>query len=127
MLSKEKARLVNYCEHNFLTKLALFKIFLPTKYFLETLLPATNEELKVQQQEELKEGEFYGWLGLWFIMQLHPGYSTKDFFSLKNRTVFWNPPYLGGYMSGKRFLKTTECIRFQKREESPRYRDNFFT
>lgn len=126
MLSKEKARLVNYREVDFLTKLALFKIFSPTKFITETLIPATNEELKVQLLEEMKEGEFYGWLGLWFIIQLNPGYSTKDFFSLKNRTVFWNPPYLGGYMSGKRFLKITECIRFQKREESPRYRDKFF-
>ena len=70
--------------------------------------------------------EFYGWLGIWFVMQLHPGYQMRDFFSVKNRTTFWNPSFLGYIMSGKRFEQINECIRLRNIEDNPDYRDKFF-
>ena len=44
--TKDKARMNNYRECNYLTKLAVFKIFSPIEYYRKHLLPATNEELK---------------------------------------------------------------------------------
>ena len=100
-LSRERARMKQYHYCDYLTKIALFQTFSPMKYYREKLLRATSDNLVAQEYKQLLEGEFLGWLGLWFLIQVNPGYQMMDFFLLKERTVWWNPPYLGGYMSGK--------------------------
>ena len=63
-----------------LPKVTLFHMLLPKAYILDHLMPATNKELSVRQYNTLQPGEWDCWIGLWFLMQLHPGYQMKDFF-----------------------------------------------
>ena len=109
-----------------LPKMTLFLMLLPKVYIIDHLIPATDEELMEREYDIIKPGEFDCWLGLWFLMQLHPGYQTKDFFSVKERNMIWNPPFLGGVMSGKRFSRILESIRLRKKHDNPQRRDRFF-
>ena len=45
-------------------------------------------------------------------IQVHPGYNRVDFFTEKERSWKWNPPFLGDIMSGKRFhhLNSAMCL-----------------
>ena len=127
-MDKTSARLKGHREigvHE-LTKLALFHILAPTEYCIDDLFPATNKELQSRGYDTLCDGEFDCWLGIWTLMQLHPGYQSKEFFNVKPRDMFWNPPYCGGVMSGKRFSDISACIRLRKDEDVPNYRDKFF-
>ena len=56
---------------------------------------------------------------------MDPGYNPKDFLSPRERKVYWNPPFVGGIMSGKIFTKIGECIRLDN-NILPSYRDRFF-
>ena len=80
--AKMDARLQQHASVEFFNKLAFFKIMSPTKYYEEHLLPATNIEMRMKAYDEMEVGEFYGWLGIWFLLQLHPGYQTDNFFLL---------------------------------------------
>ena len=57
----------------------------PTEYFEEHLIPATNQELLRDHDKELTLGEFYCWLGVWFIISLNLGYNSKEFFFTKRK------------------------------------------
>ena len=70
-----------------LRKITLFQMLLPKVYILDQLMPATNDELTSRQYEILQPGEWDCWIGLWFLMQLHLGYQTKDFFSVRERNM----------------------------------------
>ena len=59
-------------------------------------------------------------------MQVHQGHRPRDFFSLKPRDTFWNPPYLGNAMSIKRFERINEYIKIDDEQEAPENRDIFF-
>ena len=41
------------------------------------------------------------------------------------RDIYWNPPFLVGIMSGKRFIKMGECIRLNH-NDPPSYKVRFF-
>ena len=86
-----------------LTKRALFHLFAPSEYCRDHLFPATNAELQARGYDILCDEEFDFWIGIWCLIQLHPGYQSKDFFSVKVRDMYWNPSYCGGHMTGKRF------------------------
>ena len=58
-------------------------------------------------------------------MSLNPGYSPKDFFPTRERNIYWNPPFLGAVISGKRFSKIGEGIRLNN-DVPPTYKDRFF-
>ena len=105
--------------------LTFFTKFLPMRYIKDHLLPATNKALEEKNIRGTSIGEFLGWLGIWFLMSINPTYSQDDFFSLKERNIYWNPPFLGSIMSGKRFKIITEWIRLTT-SKPPEYRDRFF-
>jgi len=111
--------------YHFLTASSLFYMLSPTEYFEEHIIPATSKELTRAHEKELTLGEFYCWLGVWFIISLNPGYIPRDFFSHKERNIYWNPPFLGSIMSGKRFTKIGECLRLNN-STPPSYKDRFF-
>lgn len=112
-------------KYEFLSASSFFMVLCPTKYFEEHLIPATNKELSEMHEKDLTLGEFFVWLGVWFLISLNPGYSPKDFFSTKQRDMYWNPSFLGSAMSGKRFQRLGEAIRLNN-DPPPHYKDRFF-
>ncbi len=84
--------------------------FLPTKWMEKSLLPAMNVQLLANDKKKTNMPELKVFLACWLNISLHPGYNQKDFFCKKRRTAFWNPPYLGDYMSGRRFEAMGECL-----------------
>ena len=70
-------------KYHFLTASSLFYMLSPTEYFEEHIIPATSKELTRAHEKELTLGEFYCWLGVWFIISLNPGYIPRDFFHIK--------------------------------------------
>ena len=71
-------------------------------------------------------GEFLGWLGCWFIVQVYPGHHHKDFFSMKPRDKFWTHSCLSDAMSGKIFERTNSCLKLDDEQEAPDHKDRFF-
>jgi len=125
MREDTKPRMRGIEDPSVLTPTEFFLKFLPTKWMRTSLLPATNEELLLNNLEKTSMGELLGWLGIWINMSLHPGYQPRDFFSLAERDAFFHPPYLGNYMSGKRFEQISSAIKLTSKEP-PTYRDRFF-
>ena len=97
----------------------------PTEYFEEHLIQATNKESIRAYEKEFTLGKFYCWLGVWFIMLLNPGYSPKDFYSHRERIIYWNPPFVGAVMARKRLIKIREYIRLNN-NAPPSYKIRFF-
>lgn len=89
------------------------------------MLPVTTKALWEGEYKGLEEGEFLAWLGMWFLIQVNPGYQMMDFFA-KREDSFLEPPYFGTYMLGKRFKQIEEHLKLRKAEESPAYQDKFF-
>ena len=82
--------------YHFLTASSLFYMLSPTEYFEEHIISATNKELIRAHEKELTLGEFYCWLGVWFIISLNPGYIPRDFFSHKERNIYWSGAEVSG-------------------------------
>ena len=93
-----------------LPKITLFQMLLPKVYLLDHLIPAINTELREREYDTLQPGEWDCWIGMWFLMQLHPGYQMKDF-SVKQQNMICHPPSIGGVMSGKRFGRILQYLR----------------
>jgi len=125
MMEDTKPRMRGIDDPSTLSPEDFFLKFLPTKWMKESLLPATNEELLLNGSKETSMGELKGWLGIWILISLHPGYHQRDFFSHVKRDTFWNPPYVGEYMSGKRFEQICSAIKLTSKEP-PTHLDRFF-
>ena len=69
--------------YHFLTVSSLFYMLSPTEYFEEHIISAKNKELIRAHEKEFTLGEFYCWLGVWFIISLNPGYMPSNFFHTK--------------------------------------------
>ncbi len=86
---------------------------MPWEYFTKHVILATNKALTDNGiKQELTLGELKQWMGILFLMSLHPQFSTDKFFCTntntkgskkRKRNDFWDPPCCGKYMSGKRF------------------------
>ncbi len=85
--------------YHFLSASSFFYMLSPTQYFEENLIQATNKELIRAHEKELNLGEFYCWLGYWFIISLNPGYHAKDFLANRKRNIYWNPSFVDAVMS----------------------------
>lgn len=109
-----------------LTRLALFNLFAPTEYFLTELIPATNECLVQRGFKKLMLGEWECWIGIWMLLQLHPGYQADNLFSSKSRTMYWNPPFIGSVISGNGFCSICECIMLRDLKDASEHRDKFW-
>ena len=120
-----KPRMRGIDDPSVLSPTDFFLRFLPTKWMEASLLPATNEELLLNGYKKTTMGELKGWLGIWMLISLHPGYQSRDFFSKVERDTYWNPPYVGDHMSGKRFEQISSAIKLTS-NEPPTYRDRFF-
>ena len=74
----------------------------------------------------MKVGESYGWLGILILISLHPGYTARSLFFVKEINVLLKPPFIIGIMAGKRFDKIGECIHLRKKEDITKHHDIFF-
>ena len=104
-----------------------FNCFLPWKYVKESIIPATNRELLRHMKKPLTVGEFKVFFGLLLVMSMNPAYAMDEFFvgEVRQRTLYWNPPYLGDHMSGRRFRAIKNSLRLTM-EEPPSYRDKMW-
>ena len=106
-----------------------FDAFFPYEYVRDEVIPATNNILKERDHRETTMEEMKIFLGLWTIISLNPGYNARDFFLVeppRNRDFLWNPPYLGGIISRKRFDLIQDSIRLRNEEPPQQYRDKFW-
>ena len=68
-------------------------------------------------------GELWYCLGLCLTISLYPGFPYHEF-SLKERIIYWNLPYLGTNMSSYRFEMIHKCHHFRE-YVPPRHQDQF--
>ena len=97
MREETKPRMAGVDNPALLSELDFALKFLPQGFIKKVLIPATNQELVVNGKKPLIMPEFLGWLGLWVVISLHPGYNRRDFFSKDPRTYVWNPPFRGNH------------------------------
>ena len=120
-LPKTKGTLACIPAPEFESPLGYFKMFLPLSYIESNIIVATNKGLR----KVLTMAEFWAWLGIWFIISLHPGYPVRDFFDLKERTKYWNPPFLGDIIPRMRFDEILHALRLRS-DRPPAFRDKFW-
>ena len=94
-----------------MTPFGILKLFLPVDYIVDEILVGTNDQL--DESEKITLGDFWCWLGLWFIMSLYPGHPYRSFFNTKSRDIFFHPPYLGTTMSCNRFENILKSLRLR--------------
>ncbi len=87
--------------------------FIPWKCFENHVLPATNQAMEESGIENgITLSKLKMFMGLWFLMSLHPQYSFQEFFyqdpkkekkkagdKKRKRDEFWDPPKCGKFMS----------------------------
>ena len=125
MREETKPRMAGVDNPSVLSELDYALKFLPTDFMKNVLLPATNQELVLNGKKPTTMPEFLGWLGMWIVISLHPGYNKRDFFNKDDRTYCWNPPYLGNFMSRNRFEAISAAIKLSN-DPVPAHRDRFF-
>ena len=98
--------------------------FFPKNFLFTSVL---NEMNRVDETLLLTERELGVWLGLHFCMSMYPGNPRAKFWSLTERTVYDNAPYLGEAMSRLRFEKIEKGFHMPKQVHSvfPDFEDKF--
>ena len=109
-----------------MTCLRMFKKMMPTAWFQGACIGATSDKLEGANEKRLSEKEWFVWLGIWLCMTLNPAYKIADFFSMRSRDTLFTCPYLGQFMSGKRFAIVNSCMCITTREPPTTYRDKFW-
>ena len=71
-------------------------------------------------------GKSYDWLGICLLIYLHPGYTIRDLFSIKERNVFLNFTFIVVVMSDNQFDQIGECIYIRKIEDNPKHNGRLF-
>lgn len=111
---------------NAVTPFMMFKKMLPLNYIAEHVIPATNEELQIENQFPMNMIEMYLFLALHFVMSLNPAHQQRDFFQKKERDLFFTAPYLGHLMSRRRFESILSCFRLRSDIPPVDHRDRFW-
>ncbi len=104
---------------------------MPWDYFKEHVVPATNKALTDNGiKQMLTLAELKQWMGILFLMSLHPQFLTEEFFCLdqekgkkkRKGNDFWDPPRCGKYMSGKCFSSLQSNLQLSN-DPPPPHRD----
>jgi len=103
------------------TLLEFFEAFFPVEFVEDVILPATNDNLKMQ----LTYGEFLRWIGLWFLIATTSGHNRHDFWSINEIDRFSGAPFwLNDLMSRDRFDDILKALTYNS--SKPVYKDKFW-
>jgi hypothetical protein len=104
---------------------AYFFALIPKKYIEDEVVGGTNAGTPTLQ---LSVPEFWGFLGIMFIMSLHPGYTRSEFWQNAESTsnsYTVHPPNLRAIMSRNRFNDIMQALRITS-VPSPPFVDRFW-
>ncbi len=89
------------------------KLF-PWNFIIDHVIPGTNASLKAAGvNKPVTINKMRVFLGVCFLMSLHPQYSQSDFFAegkTRKCNKFWNPPYIGKWIGKGRFNAITHNL-----------------
>lgn len=127
MNPKVGARMIGHeTDMEFLTPFFFLRAFFPLSYLKNHIIAGTNKELVEYGKRKLTIGEFWVWQGLWVLMTSQPAYEYREFFSLRERTKYWNPSFVGDIMSRNRFEEINQHFSLRADDPPSTYRDKFW-